>query len=219
MYYKKIKLSDNGKQFYYNGKPVFKVFEEALKFHAPGLAAVKDETGWYHINCNGQAIYKKRYKQTFGYYDNRAAVTDIYGNCYHINEKGFKVYNEKYAFCGNYQENKCVIRDKKGRYFHIDIHGNRLYTECYRYVGDFKDGIACVRLENGKFLHINSKGIPLNGKMYDDLGVFHKGFATAKDKYGWFHIGKDGEAIYSERYLIIEPFYNGFSLVTNKKVK
>ena len=46
--------------------------------------------------------------------------------------------------------------------------------------------------------------------------VFHKGFATAKDKYGWFHIGKDGEAIYSERYLIIEPFYNGFSLVTDK---
>ena len=80
MYYKKIKLSDNGKQFYYNGKPVFKVFEEALKFHAPGLAAVKDETGWYHINCNGQAIYKKRYKQTFGYYDT------------HMNQNGNEIF-------------------------------------------------------------------------------------------------------------------------------
>ena len=47
-----------------------------------------------------------------------------------------------------------------------------------------------------------------------DLGVFHKNFAVAKDTDGWFHIDTDGNELYKERYLMIEPFYNGFALVT-----
>ena len=55
----------------------------------------------------------------------------------------------------------------------------------------------------------------LNGKKFLDLGVYHKGFATAKDEKGWFHIDKSGNPVYAERYLIVEPFYNGFALVTD----
>jgi hypothetical protein len=51
------------------------------------------------------------------------------------------------------------------------------------------------------------------------LGVFHKNYATAKDKNGWFHINKNGNELYKERYLMIEPFYNGFSLVETFKSK
>ena len=36
-----------------------------------------------------------------------------------------------------------------------------------------------------------------------------------KDKSGWFHINKDGDEIYKQRYAAIEPFYNGFALVTD----
>ena len=57
-------------------------------------------------------------------------------------------------------------------------------------------------------------------KEFLDLGIFHKNFATAKDKLGWLHIDKAGNQLYNERYLMIEPFYNGFSLVEtfeNKK--
>ena len=53
------------------------------------------------------------------------------------------------------------------------------------------------------------------------MGIFHKNFATAKDKDGWFHIDKSGNELYNKRYLTIEPFYNGFALVTefdNKKI-
>ena len=46
------------------------------------------------------------------------------------------------------------------------------------------------------------------------MGVFHKNFATARDSKGWFHINKKGEALYNERYLLIEPFYNGYALIT-----
>jgi hypothetical protein len=41
-----------------------------------------------------------------------------------------------------------------------------------------------------------------------------KTFATAKDNNGWFHIDKQGNEVYKNRYLTIEPFYNGFALVT-----
>lgn len=57
------------------------------------------------------------------------------------------------------------------------------------------------------------KGASLNGKEFLDLGIFHKNFATAKDSDGWFHIDKRGEAIYTDRFASIEPFYNGFALV------
>ncbi len=51
------------------------------------------------------------------------------------------------------------------------------------------------------------------------MGIFHKSYATAKDKKGWFHIDKNGNSIYNERYLMIEPFYNGFSLIETFKNK
>jgi hypothetical protein len=47
------------------------------------------------------------------------------------------------------------------------------------------------------------------------LGVYHKNFATARDERGWCHIDKSGRPIYDERYATVEPFYNGFALVTN----
>ena len=71
-----------------------------------------------------------------------------------------------------------------------------------------------------QFQDIDSKGNFINNKSFYDLGIFHKNFATAKDEKGWFHINKKGEGLYSQRYLIVEPFYNGFALVTtfyNKK--
>ena len=56
MNYNKIVLSDDNTQFYFEGKPIFKKFAEALKFHTPGLAPVKDESGWYHIDTEGNNI-------------------------------------------------------------------------------------------------------------------------------------------------------------------
>ena len=192
-----------------------KTFKNRLKFHAPGLAPVEDETGWYHVDTEENPVYPQRYFRAFGYYDGLAAVTDFSGKCYHIDIHGNRVYGETYAFCGNYQEGKCVVRDFSNNYFHIDTNGNRLYSENYRYVGDFKDNYACIKLsDDGLYMHIDGAGRPLNGKKFLDLGVFHKGFATAKDENGWYHIGIHGDAAYKERYRVVEPFYNGFALVT-----
>jgi hypothetical protein len=94
------------------------------------------------------------------------------------------------------------------------LNGNRIYAENYVYAGDYKDVIACVKSQDGLYRHIDNKGKFINDKSFLDLGVFHKNFATAKDKNGWFHIDKQGNEIYKNCYLTIEPFYNGFALVT-----
>ena len=214
MNWKDIKVTLDNTHFIFDNQPVFgKTFIEVLKFHSPGLAPVFDKTGAYHIDSNGDELYENRYSRTFGFYCNRAAVIEN-NRWFHINEKGERAYSKTYLWTGNYQEDVCTVRDDNNQYFHIDLKGNRIYNENYIYAGDFKDGIACVKSEDGFFRHIDSKVNFINNKSFYDLGIFHKNFATAKDEKGWFHINKKGEELYSQRYLIVEPFYNGFALVT-----
>ena len=213
MNYNEIEISNDETHFIYNGKKLFdKEFKQVLKFHAEGLAPVCDETGWYHINLQGEASYKQRYERVFGYYFEKATVVKN-GKWFHIDKQGNRIYRHNFAWCGNFQENICTVRDFEKNYYHIDSKGSRIYSEKYKYAGDFKDGFAVVRLKTGLCKHIDKQGSNLNSKLFVDLGVFHKSFATAKDKKGWFHIDKNGDELYNDRYLAIEPFYNGFSLV------
>ncbi len=214
MDWKKIMDSQEEKRFYYDGRPVFKCFKSILKFHEPGIAPVEDESGWYHINADGVPLYEERYKRTFGYYCGLAAVSTTCG-CFHIDTKGNALYETRYAWCGNFQEDICTVRDMANSYFHIKADGKRLYGQDFLYAGDFRDGIACVKCKDGLWRHIKSDGSFLNGKGFLDLGVFHKNIAPARDEKGWFHSDFSGEKLYSDRYLNIEPFYNGFSLVTD----
>jgi hypothetical protein len=221
MNWQDIKVSNDNTHYLFNEKPIFgKIFTEILKFHSPGIAPVIDNSGAYHIDINGIELYKNRYNRTFGFYCNRASVVEN-NNWFHLNEKGERVYPISYLWTGNYQENICTVRNKENQYFHIDLFGNRIYSENYIYVGDYKDGIACVKSQNGLYKHIDNKGQFINDKSFLDLGIFHKNFATAKTSEGWFHIDKQGNELYKNRYLAIEPFYNGFALVTtfiNEKI-
>jgi hypothetical protein len=215
MNWKEIKVAEDATHFLYGGNKIGnKNFIEVLKYHAPGIAPVKDESGAYHLNSKGIDLYPERYTRTFGYYDNRAAVVSEKG-WFHIDEKGKRIYPENFAWTGNFQEDVCTVRDAENNYFHIYLDGNRIYEENYLYAGDFKDGLACVKQQNGNFKHMNKNGNFINDKEFSDLGVYHKNYATAKDEKGWFHIDKKGIPLYEEKYLITEPFYNGFALVTN----
>lgn len=221
MNWQTIIVSADNTHFQIGDKPAFgKQFIEVLKFHSPGLAPVRDETGAYHIDSGGNQLYKARFTRTFGYYCNRAAVVQS-GEWFHLTEKGKRAYNHLFSWTGNYQENFCAVRDKDNNYFHIDLNGNRTYSEKYVYCGDFKDSFACVKTLNGRYRHIDVNGNFIYNQSFIDLGIFHKNFATAKDKEGWHHIDKNGRELYHYRFRAVEPFYNGYALVTqfdNQKV-
>jgi WG containing repeat len=213
MTWQDIQLSFDRTHFLFNGQnPFGRTYISALKFHAPGLAPVQDEKGWYIINTDGKEPISGPFKKAWGYYCNRCAVEDETG-CYHILPDVKAAYSERYAWCGNYQQDLCTVKDSEGNYFHIGLNGQRVYTEKYEYAGDFYDGLACVKVPNGKWKHIRNDGSYLYEYEFEDLGVFHKGYATARDERGWFHIDGKGEALYAERYAAVEPFYNGVARV------
>ena len=145
MNWKNIKVSADNTHFLLDRENVFSCsFIEVLKFHSPGLAPVKDESGSYHIDNFGNPLYDERFERTFGFYCNRAAVIKT-NNWFHLTDKGNRAYNETYEWSGNFQENLCAVRDINKKYFHIDLNGNRIYEDNYSYCGDFKDGYACVK--------------------------------------------------------------------------
>ena len=212
MDWKEILLSADRTQFSFGNKAIFKQYLEAQKFHEPGIAPVCDETGWYHINTNGEPLYASRYLKAFGFYERIATVVNEKG-FFQINSSGIPLSNKLYKWAGNFQESKCVVRSNNtGSYYHIDLAGARIYPHSYLYAGDFKDGFACAKTVNG-WQHIDKTGNPLNGRFFLDLNIFHKGFAIARDQKGWFHINIKGEELYRNRYRMIEPFYNGVALV------
>ncbi len=191
------------------GRPAYAArFTEVLKFHAPGLAPVRDDSGAYHITPDGRPAYESRHVRTFGFYEDRAAVRGADG-WFHMLPDGRPLYRERYAWCGNFQEGRCPVRDRDGGYFHVTADGGPAYDQRYRYAGDFKDGCAVVLGSDGRHTHIDGSGNLLHRRWFLDLDVFHKSYARARDAGGWHHADTRGESLYEERFQHVEPFYNG----------
>lgn len=197
----------------FEGQPLYEArFTQVLKYHPPGLAAVADPSGSYHITTDGCSAYPARFNSSFGFYDGLAAVSDATG-WFHITLEGVPAYRERYSWCGNFQGGLVPVRDGAGHYFHLDLHGRRPYAESYRYAGDYRDGVACVRRLDGACVHIDRNGRPVHSQSFLELDVFHKGFARARDGSGWFHIRADGSPAYGARFVEVEAFYNGQAYV------
>ena len=203
------RISADGTHHVCDGMPAYAArFLEVLKFHAPGLAPVLDDSGAYHITPDGLPAYDARHVRTFGFYENLAAVHSADEWC-HVLPDGIPLYPERYAWCGNFQEGRCPVRLPDGRYFHIAEDGTPAYSERHRYTGDFKDGYAVVQRDDGRHSHIEQSGALLHGRWFLDLDVFHKDFARARDEQGWHHVDIHGQPLYRNRYGNVEPFYNG----------
>jgi O-methyltransferase len=192
------------------GEPLYaRRFDAVQKYHAPGLAPVRDDSGAYHIHSNGEAAYLARFNQTWGFYEGLASV-EVDDGWFHILPDGSPLSNRRFDWCGNFQDGRCAVRFGDGLYGHIKVGGTLAYEDRHLYAGDFRDGIAVVRyVENGLCGHIDDSGRPIHSHRYLDLDVFHKGYARAKDERGWFHVHLDGTPAYAGHFAAVEPFYNG----------
>ena len=186
-------------------------FDSVLPFHSPGLAPATLRGDAFHILPNGKRAYANSFSQTFGFYENLAAVA-VNHKWFHIQPNGNAAYKNTWQWCGNFQQGRCAARDASG-YFHIDARGMALPGGPYAYAGDFREGAAVVRAKDGLCRHINLRGQLLHDRAAFDLDVFHKGVARARDADGWFHLARDGsDASCGRRYQTLEPFYNGQAL-------
>ncbi len=203
------RISTDGTHHTAAGHPLYaERFDVVQKFHTPGLAPVSKARSAWHIRTNGSAAYNERYAITYGFYENRAAVSDG-SQWFHIAPDGAPISHLRYAWCGNFQEGFCPARDRDGAYLYVGIDDAPRFDERWRYAGDFRDGVAVVQAHDGRSSHINTRGHLVHRAWFHDLDVFHKGWARAKDAAGWLHIGSDGTPAYRRRFVSVEPFYNG----------
>ena len=202
-------MSPCGTHHVRNGVPLYaERFDEVLKFHEPGLAAVRRGREAWHIRIDGTAAYARRFHRTFGFYEGLAAVSAADG-WRHVRPDGTDLYSARFAWCGNFQGGRCAARESSGAYLHLTPEGAPAYGARWRYAGDFRDGIAVVQSHDGRSTHVDPHGTPLHGGRFLDLDVFHKGCARARDEDGWTHIDLAGRPLYRRRFAAVEPFYNG----------
>ena len=202
-------IAQDGSHHVVDGVPAYgERFDEVLKFRAPGLAPVLRGAEAWHIGPDGGTAYDRRFRRTFGFYENYAAVIGQDG-WRHIHPSGEDAYPQRYAWCGNFQEERCSVRDYSGLYFHVGYDGIPVYQKRWRYAGDYREGIAVVQAIDGRSTHIDAYGRQVHGQWFIDLDVFHKAFARARDEAGWTHVNRAGAPIYSRRFVAVEPFYNG----------
>ena len=131
------------------GSPIYKKrFQEVREYHFPGLAAAKDETGWFHIDFFGNAVYPERYPAVGDFYDNTARVKDENG-WHYIAETGRRIDPMNFIWGGDFNNGiACVYHAKDGA-THITTSGELLYNNWYYDVRPFINGRAKVRDEKG----------------------------------------------------------------------
>ncbi len=202
-------VAGDGTHHLLDGHPLYdERFDEVLKFHGPGLAAVRRGGAAWHIRTDGRAAYARRFSRTFGFYEGLAAV-DSGDGWHHIRPDGSDAYAARHLWCGNFQGARCTVRRADGRYLHITADGQPAYDQRWAYAGDFRDGVAVVAREDGRSTHIDRDGELLHGRWFVDLDVFHKGLARARDERGWMHVDARGRPHHARRFASVEPFYNG----------
>ena len=202
-------MAPSGTHHVRDGDPLYaERFDVVLKFHDPGLAAVRRGAEAWHIRTDGTAAYDRRFDRTFGFYEGLAAVSAPDG-WRHVRPDGSDLHATRFAWCGNFQGGRCAVREFDGAYLHLTPEGIAAYGARWRYAGDFRDGIAVVQSDDGRSTHIDPLGKPVHGGWFLDLDVFHKGCARGRDEDGWMHIDLAGRPLYRKRFAAVEPFYNG----------
>lgn len=209
MTWRDICVSPDGTHHLRNGAPLYaERYQEVLAFHEPGLAPVRHGNEAWHIRVGGAAAYGRRFRRTFGFYENLAAVIAP-GGWRHIHPNGADAYTVRFDWCGNFQGGRCAARQFDGSYLHITAEGKPAYDARWWYAGDFRDGTAVVQASDGRSTHVSPRGELVHGVWFLDLDVFHKRCARARDEDGWMHVDRAGRPLYARRFAAVEPFYNG----------
>lgn len=142
--------SSDGTYHEFCGSPIYeKRFKTVGPFQFPGLAAVVDDSGAYHIDFAGNPLYEKRYAWVGDYADDCAVVKTADGEYFHINEEGKRIGHNNYLYAEEFREGTAVIYRKNYGATHITTGGEMLYGDWYFDARGFKNGEALVRDEDG----------------------------------------------------------------------
>lgn len=141
----------------FDGSPIYEArFSEVREFRFPGLAAVRDESGAYHIDFFGRPLYAERYEKVGDFSDSTAWVKTADGFIY-IDENGSRINAETYAYASDFAEKTAAVYHAVCGATHITTAGEMLYNDWYYDVRPFENGKALVRNDAG-WQYINRGG-------------------------------------------------------------
>lgn len=151
-------ISPDGTHHLYEGTPIYeRRFQRVGPFRFPGLAAVRDGSGAYHINFLGEPAYPGRYTWTGNFSEGVAPVRNADGRYRFIDEEGKPIAFETYLYATEFSEGSAVIYHEARGATHITTAGELLYGDWYYDARPFSGGRAQVRDEKG-WLYISPDG-------------------------------------------------------------
>lgn len=154
-------ISPDGTHHLYEGRPIYeRHFQSVGPFRFPGLAAVRDDTGAYHINFLGEPAYNERYAWTGNFSEGVAPVRNADGRYLFIDEEGKPIAFETYLYATGFSEGSAVVYHETLGATHITTAGELLYGDWYYDARPFAGGKAYVRDDAG-WLFVSPDGSAL----------------------------------------------------------
>ncbi|WP_281651696.1 methyltransferase [Helicobacter bilis] len=160
------------------GKGVFqKSFFKAFGFYED-LAAVSDESGFYHINDSGEEAYNNRFAWCGNFVNGACVVRDKSGLYFHIDAQGKALYGHRFSYVGDFVYNIAVAVLENGKATHICKDGTFLHGKLFESLEPYHKGVAVAKDSLGYF-HIDKNGKALYADRFTKLEPFYNGRAFA----------------------------------------
>ena len=195
----------------FEGTPIYDArFKNVREFHFPGLAAVSDDTGAYHIDFFGRPLYAERYEEVGDFFDSTAWVKTADGYFY-IDENGGRINSETYTRVTDFSNKIAAVYHSFCGATHITTAGEMLYNDWYYDVRPFDEGKALVRDDDGWFFinmggeRLESAKAPADSIPYGTVRI-----APRKNKIAELLSGQMYDAaVILVRHAEREPFFRG----------
>ncbi|MBR4987783.1 MAG: histidine phosphatase family protein [Methanocorpusculum sp.] len=195
----------------FEGMPIYDArFSEVREYCLPGIAAVCDESGAYHIDFFGKPLYTERYEAVGDFSDSTAWVKDA-GGYFYIDENGSRINSETYTYAADFCDRTAAVYHAFCGATHITTAGEMLYNDWYYDVRSFEDGTALVRDDEG-WHRINKGGEILSAAEApeDDLPKGSIRIPPRQNRIAELLAGRTYDsAVILIRHAEREPFYRG----------
>lgn len=195
----------------FDDSPIYDArFTEVREYRFPGVAAVRDKSGAYHIDFFGHPLYDERYEEVGDFSDSTAWVKDSSGYCY-IDENGSRINAETYTYASDFADRTAAVYHAVCGATHITTAGEMLYNDWYYDVCPFTGEEALVRDEEG--WHIINKGGEILSPAPAPKDSYPKGtvrIASRKNQIAEMLSAETYDAaVLLLRHAEREPFYRG----------
>lgn len=162
-----------------SGRPAYaRRFERTFGYYQQ-RAAVCDETGWFHIDVNGAALYNHRFAWCGNFQQSLCAVRDLTDNYFHIKLDGELAYEQKWKYAGDYRDANAVVQGVAGFSTHIDSFGNETHGVWFIDLDVFHKGFARARDAEG-WTHIDKTGKAIYRRRFALIEPFYNGQARVE---------------------------------------